>query len=139
MNKTELRDAIASHAELSNAQADKALEAVITSITSAVAGGDKVTVPGFGTFESRERSARTGRNPQTGETMEIAASKAPAFKPAAAFKNAVNGGRDAPRVLPAAPLASGPTAGEPERSRGPGWWRRSPSARCAARSRPTSR
>ncbi|WP_457191838.1 HU family DNA-binding protein [Nocardioides sp. P5_E3] len=72
MNKTELRDAIASHAELSNAQADKALEAVIASITTAVAGGDKVTVPGFGTFESRERSARTGRNPQTGETMEIA-------------------------------------------------------------------
>ena len=76
---------------LLNAQADKALEAVIASITNAVAGGDKVTVPGFGTFESRERSARTGRNPQTGETMEIAASKAPAFKPAAAFKNAVNG------------------------------------------------
>jgi DNA-binding protein HU-beta len=91
VNKTELRDAIASHAELTNAQADKALEAVISSITTAVAGGDKVTVPGFGTFESRERSARTGRNPQTGETMEIAASKAPAFKPAAAFKNAVNG------------------------------------------------
>ena len=91
MNKTELRDAIASHAELSNAQADKALEAVIASITNAVAGGDKVTVPGFGTFESRERSARTGRNPQTGETMEIAASKAPAFKAGAAFKSAVNG------------------------------------------------
>jgi DNA-binding protein HU-beta len=91
VNKSELRDAIASHAELSNTQADKALEAVIASITTAVAGGDKVTVPGFGTFESRERSARTGRNPQTGETMEIAASKAPAFKPAAAFKNAVNG------------------------------------------------
>ena len=91
VNKTELRDAIASHAELSNAQADKALEAVIASITEAEAGGNKVTVAGFGTFESRERSARTGRNPQTGETMEIAASKAPAFKPAAAFKNAVNG------------------------------------------------
>ena len=91
VNKSELRDAIASHAELSNAQADKALEAVIASITTAVAGGDKVTVPGFGTFESRERSARTGRNPQTGETMEIAASKAPAFKAGAAFKSAVNG------------------------------------------------
>ena len=91
MNKTELRDAIASHAELSNAQADKALEAVIASITTAVASGDKVTVPGFGTFESRERSARTGRNPQTGETMEIAASKAPAFKAGSAFKSAVNG------------------------------------------------
>ena len=89
MNKTELRDAIASHAELSNAQADKALEAVIASITNAVAGGDKVTVPGFGTFESRERSARTGRNPQTGETMEIAASTAPAFKAGAQLKKAV--------------------------------------------------
>ena len=91
MNKTELRDAIAQHADLTNAQADKALEAVITSITSSVAKGEKVSLPGFGTFESRERSARTGRNPQTGETMEIAASKAPAFKPATAFKSAVNG------------------------------------------------
>jgi DNA-binding protein HU-beta len=91
VNKTDLRDAIASHADLTNAQADKALEAVITSITSSVAKGEKVSLPGFGTFESRERSARTGRNPQTGETMEIAASKAPAFKPATAFKSAVNG------------------------------------------------
>ena len=90
MNKTELRDAIASDAELTNAQADKALEAVIASITQAVSAGDKVTIPGFGTFESRQRAARSGRNPQTGETIEIAASKAPAFKPAAAFKNAVN-------------------------------------------------
>ena len=90
MNKTELRDAIAEHAELSNVQADKALEAVIASITQAVAAGGKVAVAGFGTFESRERSARTGRNPQTGEAIEIAASKAPAFKPAGAFKNAVN-------------------------------------------------
>ena len=90
VNKTELRDAVASHAELTSAQADKVIEAVITSITQAVSGGDKVTIPGFGTFEARERAARTGRNPQTGESMEIAASKAPAFKPAAAFKNAVN-------------------------------------------------
>ena len=90
MNKTELRDAIAEQADLSNAQADKALEAVIASITKVVAAGEKVAVAGFGTFESRERSARTGRNPQTGEAIEIAASKAPAFKPAAAFKNAVN-------------------------------------------------
>ena len=90
MNKTELRDAIASHAELSNAQADKALEAVITSITNAVAGGDKVTVPGFGTFESRERSARTGRNPQTGEAVKIAASTAMKFTPSATLKAALN-------------------------------------------------
>jgi DNA-binding protein HU-beta len=91
VNKTELRDAIAQHADLSNAQADKALEAVITSITSSVAKGEKVTIPGFGTFEARERAARTGRNPQTGESMEIAASKAPAFKAASGFKQAVNG------------------------------------------------
>ena len=91
VNKTELRDAIASHAELSNAQADKALEAVITSITTAVAGGDKVTVPGFGTFESRERSARTGRNPQTGAEIQIAATTVPGFKAGAGFKQAVSG------------------------------------------------
>ena len=91
MNKTELRDAIAQHADLSNAQADKALEAIVSSITSTVANGEKVTIPGFGTFEARERAARTGRNPQTGESMEIAASKAPAFKPASGFKQAVNG------------------------------------------------
>ena len=90
MNKTELRDAIAQHADLSNAQADKALEAVISSITSTLADGGKVTIPGFGTFEARERSARTGRNPQTGESIEIAASKAPAFKAGAALKQAVN-------------------------------------------------
>lgn len=92
MNKTELRDAIAQHADLTNAQADKALEAVVSSITNAVAGGDKVTLPGFGTFEARQRNARTGRNPQTGESMEIAASTAPAFKAGAAFKQAVNKG-----------------------------------------------
>lgn len=91
MNKTELRDAIAQHAELTNAQADKALEAVLESITKSVAAGEKVTLPGFGTFEARERAARTGRNPQTGETLEIPASKAPAFKAGAGFKKAVNG------------------------------------------------
>lgn len=91
MNKTELRDAIASHAELTNAQADKALEAVVSSITAAVAKGDKVTLPGFGTFEARQRNARTGRNPQTGETIEIAASTAPAFKAGAKLKAAVSG------------------------------------------------
>ena len=90
MNKSDLRDAVAQHAELTNAQADKALEAVISSITSAVASGEKVTLPGFGTFEARQRNARTGRNPQTGESLEIAASTAPAFTAGAAFKSAVN-------------------------------------------------
>ena len=90
MNKTELRDAVAAATDLSAAQADKALNAVLDSISSALASGDKVTLPGFGTFETRERSARQGRNPQTGETMEIAASTAPAFKPGAQLKQAVN-------------------------------------------------
>ncbi len=91
MNKSQLRDAVAEHAGLTNADAERALDAVLTAVTTAVAGGDKVTLPGFGTFEARERSARTGRNPQTGEEIQIAASKAPAFKAGTAFKNAVNG------------------------------------------------
>jgi DNA-binding protein HU-beta len=89
MNKTELRDAVAEAAGISGAQADKALNAVIDSITSALASGDKVTLPGFGTFETRERSARQGRNPQTGESIDIAASTTPAFKPGAQLKQAV--------------------------------------------------
>ena len=90
MNKTELRDAIAEAADLSNAQADKALNAVLDSITSALVSGDRVTLPGFGTFETRERAARQGRNPQTGESMEIAAATTPAFKAGAQLKQAVN-------------------------------------------------
>lgn len=90
MNKSQLRDAVAEHAGLTHADAERALDAVLTAVTTAVAGGDKVTLPGFGTFEARERSARTGRNPQTGEEIQIAASKAPAFKAGTAFKNAVN-------------------------------------------------
>ncbi|WP_166138107.1 HU family DNA-binding protein [Nocardioides ochotonae] len=90
MNKTELRDAVAAAADLTNAQADKALNAVLDSITSALASGDKVTLPGFGTFETRDRAARQGRNPQTGESMEIAASTNPAFKAGAQLKAAVS-------------------------------------------------
>jgi DNA-binding protein HU-beta len=90
MNKAELRDAVAEASDLNQSQADKALNAVLDSITDALASGDKVTLPGFGTFETRERAARQGRNPQTGETMEIAASTAPAFKPGAQLKKAVN-------------------------------------------------
>jgi DNA-binding protein HU-beta len=89
MNKTELRDAVAEATGLSGAQADKALNAVLDSITSALSSGDRVTLPGFGTFETRERSARQGRNPQTGESIDIAASTTPAFKPGAQLKNAV--------------------------------------------------
>lgn len=91
MNRTELREAIATETGLSGAQADQALSAVLDTITATLAKGGKVTLPGFGTFETRERSAREGRNPQTGETMQIAASTAPAFKAGSALKKAVSG------------------------------------------------
>lgn len=89
MNRKELIDAVARGTDLTAAQSEAAVTTLIDAVVTAVASGDRVTIPGFGTFESRERSARTGRNPQTGETMEIAASTAPAFKPAAAFKQSV--------------------------------------------------
>lgn len=91
MNRKELVDQVARAAELSTAQADAAVAAVLEGVVAAVAQQDRVTLAGFGTFEARHRQARSGRNPQTGEVMEIAASVAPAFKPAAAFKQAVSG------------------------------------------------
>jgi len=90
MNKAELIDAVASSTDLSKADATRAVDAVIDSITDTLRGGDSVTLVGFGTFEVRSRAARTGRNPQTGETIQIKASKAPAFKAGKAFKDAVN-------------------------------------------------
>lgn len=90
MNKTELVAVVAEKAELSKKDADKAVAAVIDAITDALIGGDKVQLVGFGTFEIRERGERTGRNPQTKETITIAASKAPVFKAGKAFKDAVN-------------------------------------------------
>ena len=80
MNKTELVAAVAQKAELSKKDAEKAVAAVTAAITDALCAGDKVQLVGFGTFEVSERAAREGRNPQTGETMKIAASKAPKFK-----------------------------------------------------------
>jgi DNA-binding protein HU-beta len=91
MNRSELRDAVATRTDTTAADADRALGAVLDAITEALAAGDKVTLQGFGTFETRTRAARTGRNPQTGETMEIAESTSAAFKPAAALKRAVGG------------------------------------------------
>ncbi|WP_372729733.1 HU family DNA-binding protein [Nocardioides sp.] len=89
MNRKDLVETVAREAGLSAAQAEAALSAVVDGVVGAVAAGEKVTLPGFGTFEQRSRAARSGRNPQTGEALEIAASVAPAFKPAAAFKTAV--------------------------------------------------
>jgi DNA-binding protein HU-beta len=90
MNKAELIDSVASSADLSKAAATRAVDAVVDTITETLRKGDSCTLVGFGTFEVRERSARTGRNPQTGETIQIKASKAPAFKAGKAFKDAVN-------------------------------------------------
>ena len=90
MNKSELVDAAADKANLSKGDVNSALEALVDTITETVARGDKVSVTGFGTFERRERKARTGRNPQTGEQMDIRASKAPAFKAGKSFKDAVD-------------------------------------------------
>lgn len=89
MNKTELVAAIAEKAEISKKDADKAVAALIEIVTEALKAGDKIQLVGFGTFEVRERPERTGRNPQTKETITIPASKVPAFKAGAALKNAV--------------------------------------------------
>ena len=90
MNKTELIDAVADEAEVSKAEAGRAVDAVISSITKALKKGDSVTLVGFGTFQVRERAERTGRNPKTGDTIKIKASKNPAFKAGKALKDAVN-------------------------------------------------
>lgn len=86
MNRVELIETVARQSELSQKDAGAAVSAALEAIIAAVADGERVQLPGFGTFESRERSARTGRNPRTGEEIAIAASVAPAFKPASAFK-----------------------------------------------------
>jgi len=90
MNKSELIDAVASAADLSRADASRATDAVLDSIIAALGKGDQVALAGFGTFSVRERAARSGRNPQTGETIQIKASKNPAFKAGKALKDAVN-------------------------------------------------
>ena len=91
MNKAELIDAVASSTDMSKAEAGRAVDAVLGSITDSLAAGTKVSIGGFGNFEVRDRSARMGRNPQTRETIHIAATKVPAFKAAKALKMAVKG------------------------------------------------
>jgi DNA-binding protein HU-beta len=89
--KEDLVNSIAEAAGISKADADRAVNAFVDAVTKTVASGERVQVPGLGTFEPRERSAREGRNPQTGETLQIAATTVPGFKAATAFKNAVAG------------------------------------------------
>lgn len=90
MNKTDLINAVAESADLSKKDAENAVKAVLQNIEDTLAKGEKVQLIGFGNFEVRERSARKGRNPQTGEEMEIPATKQPAFKPGKALKDSVN-------------------------------------------------
>jgi DNA-binding protein HU-beta len=90
MNKAELIEAVAADANLSKADAGRAVDAVVDSISSALSKGQQVAVVGFGTFSVKHRAARSGRNPRTGETIQIAASNVPGFKAGKALKDAVN-------------------------------------------------
>ena len=91
MNKQELIDAVASEAGTSKNAAEETINAVLDTISKEVAGGSTVQLIGFGTFGSGERAARTGRNPKTGETLQIAAAKTVKFTAGKAFKDAING------------------------------------------------
>ena len=90
MNKTELVEVIAEKAELSKKDAEAALKAFTTAVSEELAKGGKIQLVGFGTFEVADRAARTGKNPRTGKSMKIAASKAPRFKAGKALKDEVN-------------------------------------------------
>ena len=90
MNKRELVEAVAEGTGMSRSAAAEALDAVLEAVAGSLAAGEPVSVPGFGTFEVRERGARTGRNPRTGEAIEIAASRAPAFRAGKALRDRLN-------------------------------------------------
>ncbi len=90
MNKAQLIEKIAEGADISKAASGRALDAFVDSVSDALKDGDQVALVGFGTFAVKERNARTGRNPQTGETIQIAAAKVPGFKAGKALKEAVN-------------------------------------------------
>ena len=89
MNKTELVAAVAAKTELTKKDAEKAVSAVIETLTETLAAGQKVQLVGFGTFETREREARIAKNPRTGETVTVPATRTPAFKAGQALKNKV--------------------------------------------------
>jgi len=90
MNKADLIESVATFADLSKADATKAVDAFIQSVTSTLKSGNEVTLVGFGTFKVKDRAARMGRNPQTGAAISIPASRVPGFKAGKALKDAVN-------------------------------------------------
>ena len=91
MNRSELVEAVAATTGLTQRETDQTITAALAAIANSLARGESVTLAGFGSFERRDRAARTGRNPQTGATMEIPAAKVPAFKAAAALRRQVAG------------------------------------------------
>jgi DNA-binding protein HU-beta len=91
MNKSELIAAIAEHSNLTKTDSGRALDSLIKTIENTLKAGDSITLVGFGSFEVKDRAARTGRNPQTGQEIAIAAAKVPSFKAGKALKDAVNG------------------------------------------------
>jgi DNA-binding protein HU-beta len=91
MNKSELINAIAEQSNLSKADAGRGLDALTKTIETTLKAGESITLVGFGTFDVKDRAERTGRNPQTGQEITIAAAKVPSFKPGKALKDAVNG------------------------------------------------
>ena len=90
MNKRELVEAVAAETGMSRSAAAETVDAVLETVTASLAAGEAMSVPGFGTFEVRQRAARTGRNPRTGGSIEIAASRVPAFRAGKALRDAVN-------------------------------------------------
>lgn len=90
VNKTQLIDKIAANADITKAAAGRVIDAMVASITESLQKGDDVALVGFGTFTVRDRAARTGRNPQTGKEIQIAAAKVPAFRAGKGLKDAVN-------------------------------------------------
>ena len=90
MNKAELIEAMAESADISKAAAGRALDGMVDAVTNAMKAGDTLSLVGFGTFSVKERAAREGRNPQTGETIKIKASRIPSFKAGKALKDAIN-------------------------------------------------
>ncbi|MGH1374538.1 MAG: HU family DNA-binding protein [Cellvibrionaceae bacterium] len=90
MNKSELIEAVAASADIPKAAAGRAVDAMVEAVTGALQADDQVVLVGFGTFSVKDRAARTGRNPQTGEPIQIAAAKIPSFKAGKALKDAVN-------------------------------------------------
>ncbi|MCP4407414.1 MAG: HU family DNA-binding protein [Gammaproteobacteria bacterium] len=90
MNKSELTEVVSSAADLSKASASRAVDAVLDAITSTLKSGEQVSIAGFGIFSIKQRKARTGRNPRTGEAIQIKASNVPSFKAGKALKDAVD-------------------------------------------------